>query len=181
MKKKFMMLLLSAMMVTGSMSIAHAAEPDEDIADEIIDVSDEKLTVYDGEEIAPRMDSLKRLFTMEYKNLLKNERVTTTLKGSAYSFDPKDIKTKSLHITVTPDTNKSTDTCSLRVGVGYPTGGGFIENNYITISSYYGGSSDLAVDEKHIDYTQRQYGFVRNSSRQGSAYGSVQFDAYVDW
>jgi len=121
MKKKFMMLLLSAMMVTGSMSIAHAAEPDEDIADEIIDVSDEKLTVYDGEEIAPRMDSLKRLFTMEYKNLLKNERVTTTLKGSAYSFDPKDIKTKSLHITVTPDTNKSTDTCSLRVGVGYPT------------------------------------------------------------
>ena len=81
MKKKLMMMLLSAMMVMGSMSIAHAAEPDEDIADEIIDVSDEKLTVYDGEEIAPRMDSLKRLFTMEYKNLLKNERVTTTLKA----------------------------------------------------------------------------------------------------
>jgi len=33
MKKKFMMMLLSAMMVMGSMSIAHAAEPDEDIAD----------------------------------------------------------------------------------------------------------------------------------------------------
>ena len=180
MKKKFMMMLLSAMIVMGSMSIAHAAEPDEDIADEIIDVSDEKLTVYDGEEIAPRMDSLKRLFTMEYKNLLKNERVTTTLNGSAYSSDPKDIKTKSLHITVTPDTNKSTDTCSLKVGVGYPTGNDFIENNYVTMSSYYGGSSDLAVDEKHIDYTQRQYGFVRNTS-QGSAYGSVQFDAYVDW
>lgn len=190
MKKKFVMMLLSAMMVTGSMSIAHATEisdsssgvtiDDEAInEEEVIDVSAEKLTVYGDSGIAPRMDSLKHLFTMEYKNILKNERVTTVIKG--YNFDPTKITTQALHITVTPDTNKSTDKCRLNVGVGYPTGGGFIENNYFTISSYYGGSSDLRIDEKYVDHTQRQYGFVKNTSSQGSAYGSVQFDAYVDW
>ena len=33
MKKKFVMMLLSSMMAIGSMSIVHAAEPDEDFAD----------------------------------------------------------------------------------------------------------------------------------------------------
>ena len=37
MKKKFVMMLLSAMMVTGSMSIAHAAELDKDFADMTIE------------------------------------------------------------------------------------------------------------------------------------------------
>jgi len=178
MKKKFLMVLMSAMMVTGNMSMVHA----EDLSDvdvEIIDVSDEKLTVDDDSEVTPRMDSLNRLFVMNYKSLAKGERVTTVSSGKY--FDPNDIETKAIHVTVRPDTDASSSVCSLEVGIGYPiSGGSFKRNVYSSFSSYYGGSTDLALDDR-VDFGQLQYGYVQHTTGSGLAYGTVHFDEYIDW
>lgn len=147
MKKKFVMMLLSAMMATGSMSIAHAAEPDEDLSDEIIkavDVSDEKLIVDDSEEIAPRMGSLRKLFDMNYRNLLSNEMVTTHSSGN-YIYG-EEIDTKTLQVTVTPNVSKS-DNCSMVVGICYQSSMGdeYItqKHGYRSFNSLKGGTGDI--------------------------------------
>lgn len=180
MKKKFMMMLLSAMIVMGSMSIAHAAEPDEDIADEIIDVSDEKLTVYDGEEIAPRMDSLRNLFNMNYRNLLSNEMITTHSSDN-YIYG-EEIDTKALQVTVTPNVSKS-DNCSMIVGICYQSSMGdeYItqKHGYRSFNSLKGGTGDIYIDPDDTKY--KYYGFVKNNSNSGAIYGSVQFYEYVNW
>ncbi len=183
MKKKLMMMLLSAMMVTGSMSIAHAAEPDEDFADEVIeaiDVSDEKLTVYGGEEIAPRMDSLRKLFDMNYRNLLSNEMITTHSSGNCIYGE--EIDTKTLQVTVTPNVSKS-DNCSMVVGICYQSSMGdeYItqKHGYRSFNSLKGGTGDIYIDPDDTKY--KYYGFVKNNSNSGAIYGSVQFDEYVNW
>ena len=98
MKKKFVMMLLSAMMVTGSMSIAHAAELDKDFADMTIET----------EGVEPRKVDTSGSFSLSAGQSFKKSFKVGNLIGADHDAFNVKVKinsgaTADLIVTITSD------------------------------------------------------------------------------